>query len=75
MNELDVKEYLIENHSDFRRLVEEHYGYEVELQKLQDKPHLSEEELFEEVTIKKKKLALKDQMQMMIQQYRTEQSA
>jgi len=74
MNEFDVKEFLTQSDNGFRELVEEHQGYEVQLQKLQEKPYLSEQEQWEETTIKKKKLALKDQMQFRIKQYLTEQS-
>lgn len=71
MDETKTKEYLIENNVEFRQLFEEHQTYEKKLDELIAKPFLSSEEQMEETIIKKKKLALKDQMQMLIYQHRS----
>jgi uncharacterized protein YdcH (DUF465 family) len=74
MNEFDVKAYLIENNQDFRQLVEQHQGYETQLQDFQGKPYLNEQEKLEETVLKKKKLALKDHMQALIQHHQGQQA-
>ena len=51
----------------FLKLVEEHKEYEHQLELLLGKPFLNQHEQVEEIVIKKKKLALKDQMQVIIQ--------
>jgi uncharacterized protein YdcH (DUF465 family) len=72
MNDVDVKEYLIQNDQEFRQLVQRHQGYESKLEELKNRSFLNEHDKFEETTIKKKKLALKDQMQVRIHNYQTE---
>jgi uncharacterized protein len=67
---LDIKEHLLQSNEDFRRLAQKHHQYDEQLEKLVHKLHLSEEERIEEVNLKKKKLHVKDQMEMMIQKYR-----
>lgn len=74
MNEVDVKAYLIENDHEFRQLAQQHQDYELQLQLFQNKPYLNEQEQFEATVIKKKKLALKDQMQLRIHRYRSERA-
>ena len=69
-SEDEIKEYLLSNDADFRRMAEEHRSYEKQLQALTDRIHVSEQEQYEEVNLKKKKLHLKDQMSKMIQDYR-----
>jgi len=72
MDEDVVKEYLRDNSEDFRELFDQHQMYETELEELTDRPYLSAEERFRQVELKKKKLALKDQMQMLINDYRSQ---
>ncbi len=50
----------------FRRLQEKHREYDRRLQELRAQRYLSDEEKFEEVRLKKKKLALKDQMEALL---------
>jgi uncharacterized protein YdcH (DUF465 family) len=50
-------------HSDeYRQLEAQHHQYESRLGELADKAVLSDEEQVEEITLKKKKLQLKDRM-------------
>ena len=69
----EIKEYLISNNADFKRLVEEHQSYDSRLRELANRPHVSGQEQIEEVQLKKKKLFLKDRMSRMIQQFRQDQ--
>ncbi len=50
----------------FRRLQQKHREYDRRLQELRSQRYLSDEEKFEEVRLKKMKLALKDQMEAML---------
>jgi uncharacterized protein YdcH (DUF465 family) len=72
--EEEIKERLISSNPEFRRLVEEHRKYEGKLHELHSRHHLTEQDHIEEVQLKKKKLHLKDQMNSMIQKFRSEVS-
>ena len=62
MGDEDIKDYLMGTDDEFRRLVEQHHSYAEQLERLVQKSFLSEEEQLLETVLKKKKLALKDQM-------------
>ncbi|MBI4457046.1 MAG: DUF465 domain-containing protein [Acidobacteria bacterium] len=66
MRDEEIKDHLISTDSEFRKLMEQHHSYDEQLDKLTRKPFLSEEERLVETVLKKKKLALKDQMQARI---------
>jgi hypothetical protein len=57
-----LKEQLIASDPEFRELVREHGRYEQRLSELSSLQYPSDDEQLEEVTLKKKKLAVKDQM-------------
>jgi uncharacterized protein YdcH (DUF465 family) len=57
-----LKEELIMTDPEFRELAREHGRYEARLSELSTLSYPSDEEQLEEVTLKKKKLAVKDQM-------------
>jgi len=57
-----LKEQLMSNNPEFRELVREHGRYEERLSELSALSYPSDEEQLEETTLKKKKLAIKDQM-------------
>ena len=65
----EVKSLLRQNDDQYRRLDEEHHQLDHRLHELTDKPYLSTAEQLEEVTLKKRKLALKDRMEEMARQY------
>jgi uncharacterized protein YdcH (DUF465 family) len=65
-----VRDVLIANNEEFRRLVLEHSQYSQRLDSLTQKRFLSEDEKIEEVRLKKLKLRLKDQMESLEQQFR-----
>jgi len=72
MDETQIKEYLSDHDHEFRKLAEEHKNFERRLQELHQKPHRNANDQFEETILKKKKLAIKDQMQLIISRYQTE---
>ncbi|HWS56559.1 MAG TPA: YdcH family protein [Pyrinomonadaceae bacterium] len=57
-----LKEQLIASDPEFRELAREHGRYEQRLSELSSLQFPSDEEQLEEITLKKKKLAVKDQM-------------
>ncbi len=68
-----LKEELINQDPEFRELAREHTRYEQRLSELSALAFPSDEEQLEEVTLKKKKLVLKDQMySIMMQHQKTE---
>ena len=67
-----VREQLIASHEEFRRLAQEHSQYAQRLDSLIQKRFLSEDEKVEEVRLKKLKLRLKDQMELLERHYRQE---
>ena len=75
MDEGAVKDYLMKNDQRFRELADEHQEFEQQLQQYSGKAFLTPDEQFQETVIKKKKLALKDQMQLLIHRYKTQQQS
>lgn len=67
-----VRDTLMSINEEFRRIVQEHAQYSQRLESLATKRFLSEDEKIEEVRLKKLKLRLKDQMEHMERQFRTE---
>ena len=64
-----VKAELMTNNPEFRELAREHGRYEARLSELSSLSYPSDEEQMEEVTLKKKKLAIKDQMYSLMLQH------
>lgn len=58
-----LKEQLMVSDPEFRELAREHGRYEQRLSELTALAYPSDDEQLEEITLKKKKLAVKDQMQ------------
>jgi uncharacterized protein YdcH (DUF465 family) len=67
-NTESLKEQLIITDPEFRELAREHGRYEERLSQLSSLNYPNDEEQLEEATLKKKKLALKDQMQAIMLQ-------
>jgi uncharacterized protein YdcH (DUF465 family) len=72
INESELREQLLRDNAEFRRLAAEHQNYSDQLDDLTNKHFLSDEEQVQEKTLKKKKLMLKDQMYTMVQKVRRE---
>src|SRR2546423_14697689 len=64
-----LKEELMASNPEFRELAREHGRYEQRLSELSALSYPSDEEQLEEDTLKKKKLALKDQMYSLMLQH------
>ncbi len=71
----ELKEYLVTADTHFRDLVHEHRKYEERLTQLASLSYPNDDELIEEKSLKKRKLFVKDQMEMILQQYRSSPSS
>ena len=70
-----MKEELIMKDPEFRELAREHIHYEARLSELTSLAYPNDEEQLEEVTLKKKKLAVKDQIQEIMLRYRNREES
>ena len=59
----EVKNLLLRSNDHYRQLAERHHQLDDRLHELTEKHYLSGTEQLEEATLKKRKLALKDQME------------
>lgn len=71
----EIKELLMNTDEEFKRLAVQHHSYAEKLEQLSHRHYLTEAEKLEEVTLKKKKLMLKDQMQAIINSHRKERAS
>jgi uncharacterized protein len=71
----ELKAHLMANHDEYRNLASQHSQYARKLDELEALPHLTEQEQLEETRLKKLKLRLKDQMEAIMSQYRSQQVA
>ena len=65
----EVKNLLLRSNDHYRQLSERHHELDDRLTQLTQLPYLTASEQVEEVTLKKRKLALKDQMEQMALEY------
>ncbi len=70
-----LKAHLMETNPEFQRLASQHSEFAKRLDALGSLPHLTEEEQLEETRLKKLKLRIKDQMEAILSQYRSQQVA
>jgi hypothetical protein len=70
----EVKNFLLQSDQEFRQLAEQHHELDDRLHQLIEKHYLSTTEQYEQVTLKKKKLALKDQMESIVREYARQHS-
>ena len=61
----EVKNLLLRGNDNYRKLSDRHHELDDRLHQLTELPYLTASEQVEEVTLKKRKLALKDQMEQM----------
>jgi hypothetical protein len=69
-NAASLADELLMQNEEYQRLHQQHRDYESRLMTLTEKVILSDEEQVEEVTLKKKKLQLKDRMEAIARQVR-----
>ena len=69
-----IKQQLLESNDEFRQLATQHHDLDERIHNLATRSHLSEPEQIEEVTLKKRKLQLKDQMESMLRHVRSDMS-
>ena len=68
----DIQRILSDQDPEFRQWAQEHHTCEARLHELTSKHEISPEEEFEEKTLKKRKLHLKDQMADRIRSYESQ---
>ena len=66
----EMKKQLLQSNDEFRQLATQHHDLDERIHNLATRQYLSEPEQLEEVTLKKKKLQLKDQMENMLRHHR-----
>jgi uncharacterized protein YdcH (DUF465 family) len=66
----DLKHLLIETNQEYRELASKHHTLDSRLHELEAKHYLSDAEQFEEVSLKKRKLNVKDRMESILRGYR-----
>ena len=71
----EVKNFLLDSDQQFRQLAEQHHQLDDRLHQLHEKHYLSEPEQLEQVTLKKRKLALKDQMETIVRAHGQQRSS
>ena len=64
-----VRDELIKSNQTFRELVHQHQDFEQRLSELAHLTYPNDDEQLEEITLKKKKLAIKDEIYSIMQQH------
>ena len=70
----EMKKQLLQSNDEFRQLATQHHDLDERIHNLATRSFLSEPEQLEEVTLKKRKLQLKDQMESMLRHVRSDMS-
>ena len=65
-----IREQLMVSSQEYQRLRDEHARYAAQLEQLTSKSYLSEHDKLEEIRLKKLKLRVKDQMEMLVHRAR-----
>ena len=69
-----MKQQLLTSNDEFRQLATQHHDLDERIHNLATRSFLSEPEQLEEVTLKKRKLQLKDQMESMLRHVQSDMS-
>ena len=62
----EIREHLMASNPEFQRLAQEHLQYESQLEQLSKQPYLSSEDLLLQTKLKKLKLRVKDEMELLV---------
>ena len=65
----EIKNLLLKENDQYRQLSDRHHQLDDRLHELTERHYLSNSEQLEETDIKKRKLAVKDQMEQMAREY------
>ena len=65
----DLKYRLLETNPEYRELASKHHSLDDRLHELEAKLYLSGDEQFEEVSLKKRKLHIKDRMESIVREH------
>jgi uncharacterized protein YdcH (DUF465 family) len=71
-NVQELKELLLKTDEEFRQLATQHHELDDRLHELAVKAYLTDSEQVEEITLKKKKLHLKDRMEDILRRHRVD---
>ena len=71
----ELKRKLLQTDSEFQQLAAKHHDLDERLHNYAQRHYLTEPEQVEEVTLKKKKLQLKDQMESILRRYTSQLEA
>ena len=67
----ELKRKLLQSDEEYRQLATQHHDLDERIHHLTARHYLSEPEQLEEVTLKKRKLHLKDRMENIVRRHRT----
>ena len=70
-NDQEVREVLLQQDQEYRRLAVQHQNYETRLRELTGHPYPTGDDEFEKARIKKMKLHVKDQMEGILRRHLT----
>jgi uncharacterized protein YdcH (DUF465 family) len=65
----DIRQSLLANDPEFRKLAEEHSRCESQLDQILKSSYLNSEDLMRETALKRRKLLLKDRMELILAQH------
>lgn len=65
----ELKRKLLQTNSEFQQLATQHHDLDERLHNYAERHYLSEPEQVEEITLKKQKLQVKDQMESILRRY------
>jgi len=69
MTHEQIRQSLLERDAEFKRLAAEHSRCESQLEQIHDEPYVNSDDLIQESVLKKLKLHLKDQMELIVARY------